>query len=268
MKTINYKQAGEPTMFITKDKQRVKQHGNQTVYLKDGEEFELELFNPTSKKVLAQITLNEKSLGNGIILRPGERIFLERYLDDAKKFIFETYNVDKNNKQVLNAIKANGKVSVRFHEEFANNVVWTSTWVNNPQPNIWYGDNTGQPLFEQPHITCEGSAFTTSEINEMFINYNTTYSTSANVSSILDGAPMVDKRETGRIEKGGHSSQEFDYDGTPFNSYPSWTDEWHILPFSEKLYVKEDLPAVYCTGCGAKRKKDTHKFCPICGTKY
>ena len=101
-------QAGEPTLFITKDKHRVKQHGNQTVYLKNGEEFELELFNPTPKKVLAQITLNEISLGNGIILRPGERVFLERYLDDAKKFIFETYTVDKNNKQVLDAIKGAG----------------------------------------------------------------------------------------------------------------------------------------------------------------
>jgi uncharacterized membrane protein YvbJ len=24
----------------------------------------------------------------------------------------------------------------------------------------------------------------------------------------------------------------------------------------------------YCTECGSKRKKDTHKFCPHCGTKF
>ena len=64
---------------------------NGKVFLTDGDEFEIELFNPTQNKVLAKIELNGKSIGSGIILRPGERVFLERYLDEAKKFLFETY---------------------------------------------------------------------------------------------------------------------------------------------------------------------------------
>jgi hypothetical protein len=59
----------QPQSFITKGKQRLKQH-TDTVYLKDGDEFEIELFNPTSNKVLAKIELNGDSIGSGIILRP------------------------------------------------------------------------------------------------------------------------------------------------------------------------------------------------------
>ena len=275
MTTVNYKQAGEPTVFITKNKHRVKQHGNKTVYLKDGDEFELELFNPTSKKVLAQITLNETALGNGIILRPGERVFLERYLDDAKKFIFEIYTVDKNNKQVLDAIKSNGKVSVRFYEELSNNIVWF-----NGTTNVWWNDNTGTPLFDGHTITCDGSSdlsfiqCSTDTVNFSPDAGNVTYTAGVDVNikmdfnESIDAAPIVDKRETGIIQKGSYSDQGFDYDGTPFNSYPSWTDEWHILPFSEKLYTAKEVAVLHCTECGAKRKKTSHKFCPHCGTKY
>ena len=95
-----------PQSFITKSKQRLKQHID-TVYLNNGDEFEIELYNPTSNKVLAKIELNGKSIGNGIILRPGERVFLERYLDEAKKFLFETYVVNGNNQEVKNAIANN-----------------------------------------------------------------------------------------------------------------------------------------------------------------
>ena len=49
--------SGKPCAFITKEKQRLKQFG-QNVYLSNGSEFELELFNPTSNTVLAKIKFN------------------------------------------------------------------------------------------------------------------------------------------------------------------------------------------------------------------
>ena len=84
------------------------------------------------------------------------------------------------------------------------------------------------------------------------------------------GAAAMDfsmEQETGRIEKGSNSNQEFNYDNTTFNSYYTWKRMWRILPESQKPLVKEDL-GVYCTNCGTKRRKDTHKFCPNCGTKF
>jgi len=74
-----------PCAFITKDRQRLKQFG-QSVYLKNGEEFEIELFNPSQSTVLSKIKINGNYLsGGGIVIKPGQRVFLERYLDDAKK---------------------------------------------------------------------------------------------------------------------------------------------------------------------------------------
>ena len=105
-----------PQSFITRSKQRLKQHID-TVYLNNGDEFEIELYNPTQNKVLAKIELNGKSIGNGIVLRPGERVFLERYLDEAKKFLFETYVVNGNNKEVQESIAKNGDVVVKFYDE-------------------------------------------------------------------------------------------------------------------------------------------------------
>ena len=89
--TANYGST-EPTAFVTKGRQRVKQYNNDSVYLNNGNEFELELFNPTTSKVMAKIELNGISIGAGIVLRPGERVFIERYLDEAKKFMFHVQN--------------------------------------------------------------------------------------------------------------------------------------------------------------------------------
>ena len=75
-----------PSAHITTGKQRLKQNGSN-VYLKDGEEFEVEIFNPKSNSVLAKIKINGNYLsGGGIIVRPGQRVFLERYLNEARKF--------------------------------------------------------------------------------------------------------------------------------------------------------------------------------------
>ena len=105
----------EPSAYVTKSKQRLKQNENN-VYLNNGETFEIELFNPTQSSILAKIELNGKSIGPGLIIRPGERTFIERYLDDKQgKFLFETYEVsDLNNDTIKNAIQNNGTVNVKF----------------------------------------------------------------------------------------------------------------------------------------------------------
>jgi membrane protease subunit (stomatin/prohibitin family) len=43
---------------------------------------------------------------------------------------------------------------------------------------------------------------------------------------------------------------------------------WQILPKSQKQYTAEEVSVNYCGNCGAKRKKDSFKFCPHCGTKF
>ena len=81
------------TAHITKNRNRSKIYEN-SVYLKDGENFEIELFNPTTSRVLAKITINGNSISNsGIVLKPGERVYLERFIDSNNKFVFETYQI-------------------------------------------------------------------------------------------------------------------------------------------------------------------------------
>jgi len=263
-----------PSVFVTKDRKRVKQYNNDTVYLRNGDEFELELFNPTSSKVLAKIKINDHDLGSGIVLRPGERVYLERYLNEAKKFVYETYSVDGNDHNVQRAIADNGDIDVQFYQEsFNQGIIYTSGTYNYPtySPPYW---STTSPSVLYSH--------TTSGNSDMLIGGSgVTYgSNSCTTKSFMNNASntgpdiefenainMSAEIETGRVEKGSNSDQELEYDSTSFNSYSTWRMKWKILPVSRKAVTREDL-SVYCTGCGAKRKKGSHKFCPHCGNKY
>ena len=252
--------SSQPQSFITKGKQRLKQF-TDTVYLKNGDEFEIELFNPTHNKVLAKIEMNGNSIGNGIILRPGERIFLERYIDEAKKFLFETYHVNGDDKEVKQAIANNGDVVVRFYNEIVTPTYYTTgsgtVTISNPS---W--TNTGSPFTYTTHNTLGVTTF-----NPTSTTTTNTYYNASLTSGTISTTNSLKTIETGRVEKGSNSDQSFTYDSSSFYSYPSTTNVWKIKPESTKLKTKEDL-VIYCGECGSKRKKDTHKFCPHCGTKF
>lgn len=247
-----------PQAFVTKNKQRVKQFEGQ-VYLNDGDEYQIELFNPTPNHILAKIKIDKDFLsGGGIVLRPGERVFLERFLDTNNKFVFRTYEVGKEAVN-LGAIDNNGYVEVQFFSEqpklnsypnWANRTIYNSgTYTLNS--GITYTTNTlGNTSF-----TTSGTNLTTSTAY-----FNNTTPTSAIATS--------NKIETGLTEKGESSNQTFTNSDREFYSYSFHNVVWRILPTSQKQYHKEELGVLYCGECGAKRKKDTHKFCPHCGTKF
>jgi hypothetical protein len=253
-----------PCAYITKNKQRTKQH-NDTVYLNNGDEFELELYNPTLNKVLVKIELNGNSIGSGVVIKPGQRVFLERYINDNKKFLFETYEVEGNNNQVKNAIQKNGDVSVYFYSEQIPTSYWTNNWnFNYPITSTLTSVYTSQPTIGGISANLFNTSATYSTSTTSFGNATPT---SGERRISLDKPENESKIETGRIEKGSNSNQTFGYDNSNFYSYHSWISRWKILPSSQKAITKEDL-VVFCTECGAKRKKDSHKFCPHCGIKF
>lgn len=238
-----------PQSFISKGKQRLKQHHNNTVYLNHGDEFEIELFNPTKLKVLAKIDVNGHPIGSGIVLRPGERVFLDRHIDVPKKFLFSTYVINAHNFEVEQATINNGDIKVSYFNEYIPTYS-TNTYSHQP---LYYSSNISFPSF---------GTFTTSTSNLNLTNNVNGFSfTNTSTSSPTRHV------ETGRIEKGSESNQTLMYDNTTFLSTEFCTDFWKIKPNSTKPVVKEDL-VTYCVECGAKRKKDTFKFCPHCGTKY
>ncbi len=250
----------KPCAYITKNKQRIKQFG-QNVYLKDGSEFEIELYNPSRNTVLSKIKINGNFIsGGGIILRPGERVFLERYLDVRRKFKFETYSVDSTN-ETMNAIANNGDVEILFYEEEdiidvrLNSYPWTNdyTYINRDI-------NTGGSY---PRY---GVTFTTSNtvINSADANINLT---SLNTSNDTVSRRLTKKSksiETGRVEKGSSSNQEFNSVSKNFNSWTVSTSVWKLLPESQRPVEKRDL-IEKCPKCSTKLKKSSWKFCPECG---
>jgi len=271
---------GTPYAYITKDRKRLKQFG-QNVYLNNGDEFELELFNPSTTTVLAKIKLDGSYIsGGGIVLKPGQRVYLERYLDDPRKFKFETYEVDGTSNEVLDAIAGNGDVVIDFFDEYKQPV-----WNN---PITYYGGSFGGPIHTYSTNTFSGGyanttlsnnvSFTSSSTSTSFAGPNKRdflRSTTSRLkkskgnsrSEVTMDMLSMDSIETGRVEKGGSSDQSFKTVDKTFLPYTCSTSIWKILPMSQKVYDKQELK-VYCTNCGKKRKKDSDKFCSSCGNKF
>jgi hypothetical protein len=270
-----YAPTKRPEAFITKAKKRIKQFDGK-VYLNDGDEYEIELFNPTLEVVLAKIKIDGDYIaGGGIVLRRGERVFLERFLDSPERFKFSTYEVNGKNVEVQNAIANNGYVEIEFYSEHkpfvSNGILYgnsTSTNLNlvNGNPITFTTTSSGGATFLSSTLT---SGTTT----------NTFYNASLNAKSLV--ADKFDKleqqkishlsdrkMETGTTERGSDSNQTFQHTNKTFNSFSFWNVAWQILPNSQKQYTVEELNVNYCGNCGAKRKKSSFKFCPHCGNKF
>ncbi len=89
----------KPEAHITRSKEknrgRVKIYSQNTIYLEKEEEFEIEIFNPTQDSILAKIEINGTLISNtGLVLKPAQRVFLERYFDVDRKFKFDVYEVE------------------------------------------------------------------------------------------------------------------------------------------------------------------------------
>jgi hypothetical protein len=240
-----------PEAFITKGKKRIKQFDGQ-VYLSDGDEYEIELFNPTQEVVLAKIKIDGDYIaGGGIVLRRGERVFLERFLDSPNRFKFSTYVVNGNNTEVQDAIKNNGYVEIEFYDEYKP--TWNSGFLTT-------GTNihtiNGNPI---TFTTTSGTTSTSTFYNA---------SLTANTFAGPNIRNLSNKLETGTTEKGGSSEQAFQHTNKTFNWFSFWNVAWQILPTSQKQYTAEEVGVNYCGECGAKRKKSSFKFCPHCGTKF
>jgi len=253
-----------PEAFITKGKKRIKQFDGQ-VYLSDGDEYEIELFNPTQEVVLAKIKIDGDYIaGGGIVLRRGERVFLERFLDSPNKFKYSTYVVNGNNTEVRDAIRNNGYVEIEFYSEYKpaipNRTIYGS-------PNYTYSTHTvnGNPI-----------TFTTTGVNSLTSGTSTTststfYNASLTSTNTFAGPnirSLSNKVETGTTEMGSGSDQTFQHTNKTFNQFSFWNVAWQILPLSQKQYTVEEVGTNYCGNCGAKRKKSSFKFCPHCGNKF
>ena len=234
----------KPGAWVVNSKDRGRKSiKNGKVYLTDSEEFEIELFNPLTECVLADIKLNGQSISKtGLVLKPGQRFYLDCFIDDNKKFIFSTYEVD-GTLESLTAINNNGKLEVYFYKESVvsinnwkdrfNTVIieryypsyptypyWTTTpYYGTGTPNIIYGGTTTNII----------GTTTTNTTGSFTLNEN-----SMNQLNSTSNIPIGGSLETGRVERGSNSKQKFKEIDMEFDKYHISSVVLEMLPESRK----------------------------------
>jgi Zn finger protein HypA/HybF involved in hydrogenase expression len=251
---------GSCTAHITSNRNRAKIYGN-AVYLKDKQRFEIELFNPNTINYLAKISINGKSISNsGIVLKPGQRVYLERFIDSNNKFVFETYEIEKSN-EALAAVVDNGLVEISFYPEqttagyFTTYPSYTSGSYYTNTPGTYFTCTSG--IKGNTSNTYGGTTF----------NNVSCFASSSSFLSDSGTKSLNENIETGKVEKGESSSQNLTQTNGSYSMFAANSISYRLTPESEKPVEVEKLRN-YCTGCGNRIKKDTWKFCPSCGEKF
>lgn len=248
----------------------------RVVYLNDGDEFQIQLFNPEKFPIAAKIHLNGEELSDMLVLRPGERIWLERYLDQARKFKFSTYEIE-DSYEAKEAASLNGEVKIQFYrvktprQNRVINISCPISTIGSPT-SIYYNtinSSDGQVRsIPEPELASnlnsvnlassgmsEETWYKSSYISDTACNFY--------ASSTAEPERSI---ETGRVEQGGYSNQKFSYVNYDFEDWSFRTETISILPLSRKPVTASDLKKKYCSNCGRKLSPK-HKFCPYCGTK-
>lgn len=285
---------------VAVNKSLLKEYNNsdqneRVVYLNDGDDFQIQLFNPERTTIGAEVYANGEKLSGILVLKPGERIWLERFTDRAVKFKFSTYNVeDGYSEEVQNAIADNGVITVKFFKErkkncwcydndtsnrikdLVNDLVYTASSdvlkcindINTSRVNSVMNNLLKPETSYAKECTCKltseadsiSSYSCGSYMNEK--SFKDSYG-NLNLSNSIETGNTI---ETGRISEGDYSSQKFNNVNIDFEYCPFKTEVIKILPVSRKPYNNSDLNKIYCTECGRKLNPK-YKFCPYCGTR-
>lgn len=251
----------------------------RTVYLNKDSEFQIKLFNPTTETIGADIIINGKSLGEKLVIRPGQLIWLERYFNEARKFRFDVYEVDAKAEAVREAIRNNGDIQVRFYKERPKQNIWISN-------TFGYNGKYSSPATFNPGVLYSAGDVCTNQVDTITTSnltfglndnvklcsatcdsFNSTRGVDKGTKKLFKSTPSNEETmETGRVERGGYSDQRFMEVDIDFEAFSFKSEEIKLLPKSQKPVFKEDLQKLYCTECGRK-VKPKFKYCPFCGGK-
>lgn len=246
--TVNY-----PEVYITKDHNRYKQYPNDQIFLPPNSNFEIEVYNPSTMSIGMELHYEGKLMSNTmIVIKPGQRIFLDRFIDTNNKFLFETYEIENNSRNIAIA-ENNGNLKIVFYKESAvpkiahitDNWTYTPPYIYNNRVMCNYVNHAGTTIPD-----CSNSNFVSEYPNALL---------SQTINATLS------KMETGRIEKGDKSDQKFTNINIEFESYPFYTSVFKLKPISTQIdfgKIKQ-----YCPECGLRIRNTSWKFCSNCGKK-
>lgn len=107
------------------------------IYLKDGQSFEIEFINRNQHQIAFSISFNGINEEKILVLNPGQRVVLDRFLSSDKKLQFNTYQaVDSN------AINLNGQIQINVFYQKINNNYTLPNWTYIPNDIIYYNNIT------------------------------------------------------------------------------------------------------------------------------
>jgi len=255
-KTIAQTSAKPSAWIVTPNDKGRKSIKSGKIFLEDKEEFEIELFNPLTVSVLSDIKLNGQSISKtGLVLKPGQRVYLDCFIDDKKKFIFSTYEID-GDLESLNATQNNGLLEVFFYKEDVITLdnwrsrfdrvivekwypVYYPTYRSYPWNNIYCGGSFGTGGY----VTTNGNGI----IGGTTTNINSSHTSDVNVSyggTTVNNLFSVNNIETGRVEKGEVSKQKFTEVEMDFEKNYISSTIIQILPESRKPAEVKDVKKV------------------------
>lgn len=243
---MNKQQNSKVQAYVSVNKNRLKIYEDNKYYLSNGTNFEIELVNNDDKKYLVEIYLNEQSIGS-IVIGANSHNYLERYIDNNRKFQFNTFEIDDVD-ETKEAQERNGSIQIYFypqislsHPSFEGRISSTN--------NLRINGTTFPPLLDDLYKITTGSPV---------INYCSITSDS------LKSCSYSTSIETGRINEGESSNQTFTYSSNKFEDRSTHSLDYQILPISLKPY--EGIKT-YCSECGTKIRHQNWKYCTNCGTK-
>jgi hypothetical protein len=268
----------QPQVHITAGKSRTKLFGSN-VYMPDNTDFEIELFNPSNETLGVKFKMNGKYISESmLVLYPGKHMFLDRYLNENKKFKYITYTVD-DNAESKEAIAENGNIQVEFYREvwltgITNSAMKTTTVQNSnilngscttnlaniPSTNTFYCSSLNNVNQNIGSTLTTATSYGLADNNSLDVNFNQDWLSNEVTKEFKE-------LETGMIAKGEKSDTEFNDVDINFEALSVAKFNFKILPLSQKPIEPKDL-VVYCSNLKCKRKaKKDDKFCSGCGTK-
>lgn len=234
----------------------------RTVYLNNGTEFQIYLKNPYQKHIGVKVYVNEQEIGGTLILKPGQSCWLERFMNNEKRFLFSTYEVE-NTQEMKNAISKNGKVKIDFfmEREPVHYYGWNEILTTPIKPYSPYTDTITWSSCNP--INCKLTNLDMGATLNASGDVIDTISTSCCVNSAKTYSNSI---EAGRVEKGSKSDQKFKDSDVSLEYNPFKTEIIQILPHSRKQVSVNETRRRYCGQCG-KKVSPKDKYCSNCGAK-
>jgi len=193
-------QTNQCTASIAVKGNKIKNY-NGSFYLKNDQEFEIDLQNFTKDTVAAQLFMNGKAISRSmLVMKPGQKVLLTRYLDEAKKFLFETYKVD-GSPETQKAIEDNGNIEVKFYKE--KQVPPISYTVTNG--GDWWVDSSGTGTYYPPMFNT--TSYTAQSNPTIGLNVNSLTNTGIGTTSSSYGGQHVNSVSRSLKSKASSQSQ-------------------------------------------------------------